>query len=175
MQYTIRLTREDDCSKLIAVEQACNTMFDAFGLFFDSEQVMSEEMHRIHQQDGRSWVAVDELDQPVGFAVACEVEGDGHLEVLGVHPDHGRHGIGRALVETVCAWVSARGYPALTLTTERDIPWNAPFYAKLGFEMVPPEEWTDAQHRIFETEAAMSNPQNRVLMRRKLTSGTESA
>jgi hypothetical protein len=28
------------------------------------------------------------------------------------------------------------GLTSLTLTTFRDVPWNAPFYAKLGFEYV---------------------------------------
>jgi hypothetical protein len=26
-----------------------------------------------------------------------------------------------------------RRYPAVTLTTFRDVPWNAPFYTRLGF------------------------------------------
>lgn len=174
MQYTIRPTREDDIPQLIIVERAANAASDQLG-FVNVEHVMSEEIHRVHQQDGRSWVAVDEQDQPLGFAVACEVSGHGHLEELDVHPDYWRRGIGRTLIITVCEWASARGYSALTLTTERDVPWNAPFYAKLGFEIVPPEEWTGAQRHVFETDAAVSNSQNRVLMRRKLTSGTESA
>lgn len=174
MFYTIRPTREDDFPKLVTIERACNMMFAEFGIF-DLDQVMSEEQHRIHQKEGCSWVAVDGEDQPVGFAVTSEVDGNGHLEVLGVHPDHGRQGIGRALIEHICAWASARGYPALTLTTERAVPWNAPYYAKLGFEIVPPEAWTDAQRRVFESEAEASTSNNRVFMRRKLTSGTESA
>ena len=28
------------------------------------------------------------------------------------------------------------GYSAITLTTFRDLPWNGPFYARLGFEEV---------------------------------------
>ena len=27
-------------------------------------------------------------------------------------------------------------YPAVTLTTFRDVPWNAPFYTRLGFAML---------------------------------------
>ena len=30
-------------------------------------------------------------------------------------------------------WARAHGYPALTLLTFRDVPWNGPYYASLGF------------------------------------------
>src|SRR5690606_39828156 len=46
---------------------------------------------------------------------------------------HGRRGIGTALVGHVID-VAARGlYPGVTLTTFRDVPFNAPFYARFGF------------------------------------------
>ena len=32
-----------------------------------------------------------------------------------------------------------KGYTSLTLTTFRDVPWNAPLYARLGFEMLADE------------------------------------
>ena len=31
------------------------------------------------------------------------------------------------------------GLPCLTLTTFRDVPWNAPWYSRLGFEPAPDE------------------------------------
>lgn len=42
-------------------------------------------------------------------------------------------GIGRALVAAVTAEGRQRRLSAVTLTTFRNIPWNAPFYARLGF------------------------------------------
>ena len=81
-------------------------------------------------------------DPPVGL---CRIDavGDGaHLEQLSVHPDHGRRGIGRALLRAGCAWAAARGYPELTLATYRDVPWNGPFYASEGFvEVGPVDDW----------------------------------
>jgi len=56
-----------------------------------------------------------------------------HLEEIDVHPSHGRRGLGRALVRAVCDWAIVSGYVMLTLTTFRDVPWNLPFYARLGF------------------------------------------
>ncbi len=88
------------------------------------------------QADGRLWVALSD-DVPVGFAIV-EVLGHtlAHLEEIDVHPDHGRRGLGRRLVAAVCEWASSRGYSQVTLTTFRDVAWNMPFYARLGFEIV---------------------------------------
>ena len=33
-------------------------------------------------------------------------------------------------------WARASGLAAVTLTTFRDVPWNAPFYRRVGFEVV---------------------------------------
>lgn len=51
-----------------------------------------------------------------------------------MHPEHGRRGIGGALVGSVCDWARASGIASVTLTTYREIPWNEPFYRRLGFE-----------------------------------------
>ena len=84
----------------------------------------------------RAWVAIDDLGAVIGFAVAWVIDGEGHLDELAVTPAHGRRGVGRALVDEVLAWTAARGLPSVTLTTFRDVPWNGPYYEKLGFEAV---------------------------------------
>jgi ribosomal protein S18 acetylase RimI-like enzyme len=84
----------------------------------------------------RAWVALDDLGAVIGFAVAWVVDGEGHLDELAVTPAHGRRGVGRALVDAVVDWSAARGLPSVTLITFRDVPWNGPFYEKLGFEAV---------------------------------------
>jgi GNAT superfamily N-acetyltransferase len=71
-----------------------------------------------------------------GFACVDIVEGVAHLWQLSVLPSFGRRGIGRALVQAVCDWASSNGYRAVTLTTFRDVPWNAPFYDRLGFRVL---------------------------------------
>lgn len=35
------------------------------------------------------------------------------------------------------AHARAKGLLAITLTTFKNVPWNAPFYARLGFEQLP--------------------------------------
>jgi GNAT superfamily N-acetyltransferase len=88
-------------------------------------------------RSGRSPAAVLVVGRPaVGFAWLEVVDHCAHLEELAVRPDHGRAGIGRALVESSFDWATSSGYRALTLVTFRDVPWNGPFYRTCGFELV---------------------------------------
>jgi hypothetical protein len=47
-----------------------------------------------------------------------------------------------------------RNVAALTLTTFRDVPWNAPYYARLGFEVFAREHWGPAMRQRVAREAA---------------------
>ena len=73
---------------------------------------------------------------PIGFALVLDIGGYAHLAELDVLPSHGRQGVGSALLDAVCTWARSAGYPAVTLRTFRDVPWNAPFYARRGFRVV---------------------------------------
>ena len=78
------------------------------------------------------WVA-EQGGEPVGFA-CCEAFEDAlHLWELAVRLDRQGRGAGGALVGVCVEEARRRGLPAVTLTTFRDIVFNAPFYARLGF------------------------------------------
>ena len=66
---------------------------------------------------------------------------------------------------------SARGYPAATLSTFRDVPWNGPFYRNHGFRDLQRAEWTPGMPAIRDQEARHGlRVQARVFMRRELSS-----
>jgi ribosomal protein S18 acetylase RimI-like enzyme len=113
----------------------------------------------------RAWVAVDDLGTVIGFAVAWVIDGEGHLDELAVTPAHGRRGVGRALVGEVLAWSAAQGLPSVTLITFPDVPWNGPYYEKLGFEAVT--ELTPALQAALEQGATWGVPRD-LVMRRSL-------
>jgi GNAT superfamily N-acetyltransferase len=91
-------------------------------------------------QGGGIWVALDARGSVVGFAAAGEVEGEAFLIELDVHPDHGRRGLGRRLIELVRVWGLERGYEILQLSTYADVDWNAPYYERLGFRILTEDE-----------------------------------
>ena len=74
---------------------------------------------------------------PVGMARIELVDGHAHLGQLSVLPEYGRLGIGTDLVQASIEWARERGYDELTLTTFADVPFNAPWYQRLGFRVVP--------------------------------------
>ena len=59
-----------------------------------------------------------------------------YIAEVGVHPDHGKKGLGRRLVLAIIEQARRKRAECVTLTTFRHVPWNAPFYAKLGFEII---------------------------------------
>jgi GNAT superfamily N-acetyltransferase len=88
---------------------------------------------------------------------------------LAVIPRWMRQGIGTALLERACEWGRARGYPAITLTTYADVPWNAPWYARRGFVEVTDLGPGLAAERAHEAELGLDAVGPRIVMRRDLT------
>jgi hypothetical protein len=71
------------------------------------------------------------------------------------------------LIDEVGRWAAGRGLPALTLSTFRNVVFNGPYYARLGFrELV---EITPGLAEIQREETAMGlDPAERVFMRREI-------
>ena len=88
---------------------------------------------------------------------------------MSVDPAHAGRGIGAALIDHLAASARADGRPALTLTTFREIPWNAPYYARLGFAELPEAEWGPQLRALVAREAtAIPGDHPRVAMIRRL-------
>lgn len=106
----------------------------------------------------------------MGFALLVPLDEHIHLEELDVHPDHGRRGLGRQLVQAVVEWAREAGYPAITLTTFRHLAWNAPFYRRLGFADMDQAALTRGLRALLKHEADSGlDPAKRVAMRRVLS------
>lgn len=166
--YSIEFAQPEHLHALPEIERQAACLFRGWDV---PNSVLEEttplEEFQAAQAAGLLWVALSPQHQPVGFALV-EVEGHmPHLEEIDVHPLHGRRGIGTTLVKAVCAWARDRGYAGITLTTYRDIPWNAPFYASLGFEVLGAAELTSYLRERVEDEAARRlDPPCRVVMRK---------
>lgn len=71
-----------------------------------------------------------------GFLVAQPFSRELHIWEMDVAPVFQRCGVGSGLVRAAMIDARNTGFRALTLTTFRDLAWNGPFYARLGFEEV---------------------------------------
>jgi GNAT superfamily N-acetyltransferase len=165
--YKIAAARPSDLPLLPAIEVAAATLLAGHAPASVLTETTSEADLEDAQRHGRLWVALA-ADVPVGFAHIVVLEPTvAHLEEIDVHPDHGRRGVGTELVFSVCRWAAANGYSCVTLTTFRDVPWNMPFYARLGFREIPPEELSPALLSVIRDETRRGlDPHRRVAMRR---------
>lgn len=165
--YQITTARPSDLPQLPAIELAAARLLVGHA----PESVLAEttgpEALEEAQRHGHLWVALaDEV--PVGFAHVKVLEPTAaHLTEIDVLPEHGRRGLGTKLVRAVCEWAAAQGYRAVTLTTFREVLWNMPFYARLGFEAIPAGELSPALQAILTDETRRGlDPARRVAMRR---------
>jgi len=90
----------------------------------------------------------------VGYLAGRVEDGRLHIDEIDVLRGHQGQGIGRRLLATAEAWARARGLRALSLTTFRNVPWNAPFYASCGFREWAPEEAPASIRQSLAHEAA---------------------
>jgi GNAT superfamily N-acetyltransferase len=141
-RHNIKLARPEDVEALPEIERVAGLMFKSYpgDLGIPEEmyqQPTSVEIFAAAQKAGHLWVAsVGSESHLVGFALVVEIDRYAHLDELDVLPSYGRRGIGSSLLAAVCSWAGKIGYPAVTLRTFRDVPWNAPFYQKHGFSIV---------------------------------------
>jgi ribosomal protein S18 acetylase RimI-like enzyme len=150
-----RAARPDDVPRLKEIEDLAGESFREVGLAeIADDDEPSQATLAEYQASGRAIVAVDEHDRPIAYALLDDVDGNVHIEQISVDPDFGRQGIGRALLDDIAADASARGVPALTLTTFADVPWNAPYYERCGFRIMLAAEITGGLAAIRAAEAA---------------------
>jgi GNAT superfamily N-acetyltransferase len=165
----LRAGAEADIDALLEVERRAAELLQDHGAY----ELFA--MHSLSSQDLRDGIAhgilrVAEIEgQVVGFALCGERDGHAHLLEMDVLPAHGRRGIGGALLESACNEAVVRGLLAMTLTTLRDVPWNAPFYARRGFSELAVAEWGEQLRELVARERMLGFPMRlRVVMRREL-------
>lgn len=107
--------------------------------------------------------------RPVGFVAACTLDGAGHVAELDVVPKHAGKKLGSRLIDAAAEWSRAKGCRLLTLTTYRDVPWNAPYYARLGFRECELAQLGEEHREVWESQRAMGlRMERRLVMAREL-------
>lgn len=151
----IRSVRIDELPALQDIERAAGRCFRDIGMpeIADDEPLTLGELARYHHA-GLAWVAANDADTPIAYLIADRVDGNLHVEQVSVHPDSARRGIGRLLLDHLAAQARSERVPALTLTTFTEVPWNAPYYARLDFRLLDDNGHTPGLREIRRCEAA---------------------
>ncbi len=170
IEVEIGLAEPADVATLPAIERDASAIFSPEDLPPEiAAHTLPIENLIQAQREGRLIVARGSTGSVLGFAHVMRIDDGALLEELDVDPKFGRRGIGRRLVEAACGWARQRRLHSITLSTFREVAWNAPFYARLGFVVCPAESWTEALRRLRDNERrAGLDLDRRVIMRRPI-------
>ncbi|MBW3085660.1 hypothetical protein KEM60_01864 [Austwickia sp. TVS 96-490-7B] len=91
-------------------------------------------------------------DRTVGFVRVDRVDGVPHVEQLSVLPEYRGYRIGAALLDAAAQWAKSDGADRMTLCTFRDVPWNGPYYARLGWTLLPEPDYGPGLLRLRQNE-----------------------
>ncbi|MFE5710165.1 GNAT family N-acetyltransferase [Streptomyces sp. NPDC056501] len=168
----IRAAAPAELPLLQDIERAAGEPFRSLGMAaIADDDPLPLDVLEAYRCEGRAWVAVDAADRPVAYLLADTVDGSAHIEQVSVHPDAARRGVGRRLIEHLAAAAREQGLTALTLTTFAEVPWNAPYYTRLGFRPLAESDpaLTAGLRAISRAEAAHGlSVWPRVCMRREV-------
>ncbi|WP_247826697.1 GNAT family N-acetyltransferase [Arthrobacter antioxidans] len=167
----VRLAQDDDIESMIIIERAAGAAFRDMDMaaVADDEPMPADDL-RSYLRSSRAWVDTNDLGHVVAYLLLDVLDGVPHIEQVSVHPGHAGQGRGRQLMEAVAEWARLEGFSSLTLTTFTEVPWNAPYYARLGFEAVPVSQLSPGLKQVREHEAAIGLDEwPRTAMRRALT------
>ncbi len=170
---TVRQARPEDVGRLNAIQLAAGNAFREIGMpaAADTFPLPAESLSG-YRRAGRAWVAADEHDEPVGFVVFDVVDGCAHIEQVSVHPAHAGQRIGAMLLDYVADWAAEQDMHGMTLITFRGVPWNAPYYERLGFRELAESEVTPELAALNADQGG--NSAARVCMLRELTPAEDS-
>jgi GNAT superfamily N-acetyltransferase len=166
----IRRPRPNEIKLLPQIENEADRRYGRVGLGrivdMPPASIAALEFGRRHD---RLWIATSPLGRPIGFALTKLKGGTAWLDQLSVLDRWQRHGFGAALIDRTVRQARTLGFDTLYLSTYRDVPWNAPFYARRGFSVVPRGQWPRSLRVQFMLENSHGHPPwRRVIMQRSL-------
>ena len=140
--FEIRAATASDLSLLGALEDRASSRFrESLHAYAADLPHFDEDQLTELQRAGTIWVAVDGTGTLLGFVIGGYLGEYAYVHELDVDLPHGRRGIGRLLLRQVARWATERDQTSLLLSTFVDVPWNAPYYERLGFVVVPSEQY----------------------------------
>jgi ribosomal protein S18 acetylase RimI-like enzyme len=151
---TIRPATVADVGRLVDVEIEAGQLFHGVGMPEVAEDVPDRGELRAAIEAGRVWVTHVGAEV-VGYISAEVLDGNAHVAQVSVVPEHGGRRIGAAMVGFVEAWGRAARRPATTLTTFSDVPWNGPYYRRLGYHVLASSDIGPELARTIAREAAL--------------------
>lgn len=136
MPYAIDFGCPAEAERLREIERAAGARFRDVGMADIADgDVTPASIFQDRATNARLLVVRDDARRAVGFLFWSPKDAAAYIEEVAVHPDHAGHKLAARLIDRLGHEVRGR-VPCISLATFRDVPWNAPYYAKLGFTEV---------------------------------------
>jgi predicted N-acetyltransferase YhbS len=132
---TFRSARPEEIETVRALERVSAQRFVGLMDALAADEPSPAAVLAARIADGGLIVAV-EGETVAGFVMFRPVEARAYVEQLDVLPAFAGRRIGAALLDAAADQARAAGLAGLSLSTFREIPWNAPYYRRLGFVAV---------------------------------------
>jgi GNAT superfamily N-acetyltransferase len=169
--YRVRRARAGDVALLQAIERDAARSYGALAetRFCVDLPTRGDDEHRTAREQGVALVA-ELAGVPIGFILVVPKDGGAHILEIAVAQARQGRGCGRRLIALAEAWAAETGFGEMTLTTFREVAWNAPFYAKIGYRVfeVDPDRPELTQLIAHEIELGIHDAP-RVAMRKTLS------
>ena len=135
--FTFRFAEPDDTEAVRAIEYEAAQRFATIGMtgIADAQPMNADFVHR-KIAASEIVVALNDAARCVGFVMFAPLPTRFYIEELDVLTAWAGRRIGAALLEQVDGLARKAGARRLVLSTFRDVPWNAPYYRRLGFDVI---------------------------------------
>ncbi len=167
---SIRPTTPSDAALLPGIEHSSGQIFRTVMdlAWIADDGVMPAAAHVPLIVAGTSWVA-HTADEIIGFVCGEIMVGTLplhaplprpalHIWQIAVARPFQGHGAGTALLLHAIEHARAMNLAGLSLTTFRNVAWNAPFYQRIGFRGMEEKETPPALKTLLAHEAALGMP-----------------
>ena len=159
----LRPAQGSDPARLATIERAAATLFPP--------QRIPDPADVHDRAEFLEYLRGDLLEVPVAgpavvaFLAARRLEASLHVDEPDVDPAWAGHRIGARLLDRAGAEGARLGLSAVTLTTFEDLPWNGPYYRRLGFRCLPEHRQRAALRASLASESAAGVGRRVAMMR----------
>jgi GNAT superfamily N-acetyltransferase len=169
----VRLASRDELRVLFDIDDDSGQLYRTAGVVIDLPVthpfIVDERARWTRSVEARRTLIAEVAGKAVGFAAVDLVDGAAYLDQLSVRFGAMRKGVGRRLVVEAARLGESLGKHEIWLTTYGHLPWNRPFYERMGFEVVPEGEWgAGVRHHVDAQRESLPLPEERVAMRAPL-------
>jgi GNAT superfamily N-acetyltransferase len=161
--FAIRLATLDDAAHLPDIERSAGALFRAIPdlAWIADDDVLSVAAHLRLIEAGTCWIAEGQDASLTAFLSAETFDQDLHIWEISVHATAQGQGVGRQLINAATQHAHLNRLNAVTMTTFRDVGWNEPYYARLGFETLSEDALSPRLRAVLDAEIGNGLPAER--------------